>query len=214
MGLVPARLDRLASRRHGIDGRDFEVAVDREGEGARDRRRGHHEEMRIRALLAQFRALEDAEAVLLIDHGEAKARDFDARFEEGVRADEDVRAAVRSVPAGKRLLRGRERPGDENSAHGPPQPRRHLHAIECAVVRTSEEAHERAVMLFREDLRGGHDHRLVAGSDRSEGSREGDNRFARADISLEKAEHGHRAADVAQDLGKYQLLGGSQGEWQ
>jgi hypothetical protein len=53
----------------------IEIAVQRHRERARDRRRGHHEHVRLRAVVAraaQRRALAHAEAVLLVHHDEAR----------------------------------------------------------------------------------------------------------------------------------------------
>ena len=56
----------LAARRHLVDDRDIEIAVDDERECARDGRRGHNECVGALALPNERRALADAEAVLLI----------------------------------------------------------------------------------------------------------------------------------------------------
>ena len=112
-----ARRDRRPARRLLVERRDVEVAVERQREGARDRRRGHHEEVRRDApdavgLGREGRPLRDAEAVLLVDHDEAEPEERDGVLEEGVRPDEEVdrarpRAASRSVRAGLALRRGR-----------------------------------------------------------------------------------------------------------
>ena len=66
------RLDRRASRRQFVDDRDVQIAVDGHGERARDGRGRHHEHVGVEAALAQGRALQDAEAVLLVDDDEAE----------------------------------------------------------------------------------------------------------------------------------------------
>ena len=68
------RRDRLAARRHLAHHRDVEIAVGRQRQRARDRRGGHHEDVGVQPLGAQRRALQDAEAVLLVDDREARAR--------------------------------------------------------------------------------------------------------------------------------------------
>jgi hypothetical protein len=94
----PARLDGLAAGRQLIDHGDVEVAVDGEGERARDGRGGHDEHVRRvgaeGALLAQGGALHDAEAVLLIDDGEAEVVEADAALDQRVRAAGDVDLAA------------------------------------------------------------------------------------------------------------------------
>ena len=98
VGGDPRRLDRLAARRQLVDDGDVEVAVERERERARDRRRRHHEHVRrvrgLRALLAQRRALHDAEAVLLIDDGDAEIVEAHAALDQRVRAAGDVDLAA------------------------------------------------------------------------------------------------------------------------
>ena len=89
---------RLAPRRQLVEHGDVEVAVRGERERARDRRRGHHEEVRRAlpvALVAQLRALRDAEAVLLVDDDEPEPREPDALGEQRVRADRRRRARRR-----------------------------------------------------------------------------------------------------------------------
>ena len=90
----PRRLDRLAAGRHLVDDGDVEVAVQRQRERARDRRRRHHEHVRrvrgLRALLAQGGALHDAEAVLLVDDGDAEVVEAHAALDQRVRAAGDV----------------------------------------------------------------------------------------------------------------------------
>ena len=67
------RDDRLAAGRQLVEHRDVEIAVEREGERARDGRGRHHEHVRALALAPQRRALGDPEAVLLVHHGQAEA---------------------------------------------------------------------------------------------------------------------------------------------
>ena len=74
-----------------------EVAVDEHGRGARNRRRRHHQHVGRLALLAEQVALLDAEAVLLVDHRDAEARELDAAVDQRVRADQDVDVAVRAA---------------------------------------------------------------------------------------------------------------------
>ena len=110
-----ARRDRRAARRLLVERRDVEVAVERQGEGARDRRRGHDEEVRARPrrirLCRDRRPLRDAEAVLLVDHDEAEAPELHGVLEERVRPDEHVDAAagerVEELRAGPCPSRGR-----------------------------------------------------------------------------------------------------------
>lgn len=62
----------LPPRRQLVNDGHVEIAVDYEGEGARDRRCGHDEHVRLLPLADERRALTDTEAVLLVgdDEGE------------------------------------------------------------------------------------------------------------------------------------------------
>ena len=82
-------LDRLAAGRLLVEDREVHVAVLRQRQAARDRRRGHHQDVGGTALRAEVHALADAEAVLLVDDGEAEVVEGDVLLEERVGADED-----------------------------------------------------------------------------------------------------------------------------
>ena len=84
---------RLSSRRQFVDHRDVEVGVVAHGQGARDRRRRHHELVRIGTLLAQSQSLAHAEAVLLVDDGKAEARKIHRLLDQRVGADGKRRTA-------------------------------------------------------------------------------------------------------------------------
>jgi len=91
-----ARLDRLAARRHFVEPARIHLAILAERERARDRRRGHREQMRrTLGLLRQQHTLGDAEAMLLVDHRQAEPFVIYRLLEDGVGADEDVNRAIR-----------------------------------------------------------------------------------------------------------------------
>ena len=73
----PGGDDRLAARGRLRDLTHGEVAVDRQRERPRDRRRRHVKDVR-RAALDQRRALLDAEAVLLVNHGDSEVTELEA----------------------------------------------------------------------------------------------------------------------------------------
>ena len=88
-------LDRLAARRHLVEPADVHLAIMGERQRARDRRRGHHQQMRRPlGLLREHHPLRDAEAMLLVDHREAELLVGDRLLEDGVGADQDVDRAV------------------------------------------------------------------------------------------------------------------------
>src|SRR6266542_2471431 len=67
------RRNRRAARRHLVDDRDFEVAVNGHRQAARDRRSRHYQDVWVDAAPSNFGALQHAEAMLFVDHGEAQA---------------------------------------------------------------------------------------------------------------------------------------------
>src|SRR5208337_4644566 len=83
-----------ASGREFIEDGDFEVAVEREGKRAGDGRGRQDEHVRRIAVpggfVHQALALEDTEAVLLINGDKAEPVEFDVLLDEGVRADDEL----------------------------------------------------------------------------------------------------------------------------
>ena len=86
-------LDRFAAGRHLIDHRNIQIAIDGEGQCPGNRSRGHHQNVGIFGLRNQLQALHHAEAVLLIDDGQAKILPLDILFDERVSANSDVHQA-------------------------------------------------------------------------------------------------------------------------
>ncbi len=87
------RADRLASRRHLVYHRQIEIAVDRECERPRDRRRGHHQDVRVVALLLERRSLKHPETVLLVHYDKTEPREVHAFLDQRVSADHYLRLA-------------------------------------------------------------------------------------------------------------------------
>ncbi len=89
-----AGVDRLAPCRLFGEARDVHVAVDGEGEGARDGGRRHHQHMGMAVRLCLHREpLMHAEAVLLVDHHQRQVAKADVRLEQRMGADENVDVA-------------------------------------------------------------------------------------------------------------------------
>ncbi len=85
--------DRRAAHRQLFEGGDVEVAVHGHGDRARNRRRGHHENVRptvVARLRTQRVALLDAELVLLVDDDETEICELHLVFKQCVRADDDA----------------------------------------------------------------------------------------------------------------------------
>src|SRR5271165_1025390 len=89
-----ARLDGSAAGRKLVEDGDVEIAIERERERARDGRGGQHENVRhvavARGFVHEAFTLKDAEAMLLVDGNEAKAREVDLVFDQRVRANDEL----------------------------------------------------------------------------------------------------------------------------
>ena len=95
LGGNPPGCDGRASGRQLIQYAQIQIAVERQGQRARNRRRGHHQHvwLSLIGLLHQLESLQHAEAVLLVDHDEAQPVELDFLFDERVRADDQLRLA-------------------------------------------------------------------------------------------------------------------------
>ena len=87
--------DVPAPRGKPVDHRDVEVAVERQAERAWDRRRGHHEQVRITPFPHQLLALHHAELVLFVNDHKAEVVRSERAFDQRVRADEEGVAGYR-----------------------------------------------------------------------------------------------------------------------
>ena len=178
--------DRLAVRRRLGDLAHREVAVDRQRERARDRRRGHVQHVR-RAILGERRALLDAEPVLLVDDGDGEIGELDVALDQRVRADGDLRDAVRDLVAD--LLRA-DRAGEQHAAN--------------AELRA--ERLEGQEVLLGERLGRRHQRALPARLHRPQQRVERDHGLAGADVALQEPLHRRRLRQVEVDLGDRPLL--------
>ncbi len=108
------RLHRLAPRRQGVDRTHLAVPKRRQREGARDRRRAHHEHVGGGPARQEPLTLLDAELVLLVDDRESEVGPREIVGEERVRSDHQVERAVgerrrKLAPRGRGHRSGRER---------------------------------------------------------------------------------------------------------
>ena len=104
-----ARVDRLAAGRLLAQLRDLHVAVERQHQGARDRRRGHHQQIGRCALGRERQPLMDAEAVLLVDHRQRQIGEGDLVLEQGVGADRQPGPPLARPASRRRRARRRAR---------------------------------------------------------------------------------------------------------
>ena len=197
-----ARLDGRAAGRKLVEDGDVEIAVERERERARDGRGGEDEDVRRVAVGGGFVheafALEDAEAVLLVDGDEAEAGELDLVFDEGVRADDELRFA--GADAFERgLFFGELEAADEK-----------LDAIAAG----SEDAARGKIMLDGENFRGRHERGLGGVFDGDDGGLERDDGFAAADVALEQAVHRSGLFQVGGDFREDAFLRGGRFEGQ
>ena len=189
---------RDPTRRQLVDDRHVELAKGREREAPRDRRGGHDQQVGRAALLAQGPALLDAEAMLLVDHDQREPSEFDVLDQERVRADEQIdlprgQQREHAVALGLAGRAGQQR--DPNA--GPLRPGRHGPHV-----------------LLGEDLGRSHDRRLRARVDHRERDREGERGLARADVTLQQAQHRLGSGEVTLDLVEHPPLGAGRLEGQ
>ncbi len=186
-----ARDRRHPTRRKLIDHRGIELAEGRERQAARDRGRGHDQEVWGGPLLTQRPTLLDPKAVLLVDDHQRQAGELDLVDQQGMGADEqiDLPRAEQSQQAGPLSPgRGSGQQGDADTRELAPR----LHAPQ---------------VLLRQDLGRSHDRRLGAGIDHRERRGEGDGRLARAHVPLQQAQHRLGPGQVRLDLGDHSPLG-------
>ena len=151
------RLDRPPAARQLAQGGRVEIAVERQRQRARDRRRGHVQDVgcEARACLAvERRALAHAEAVLLVDDRERQPARSDRILDQRVGADQQAKLAGGEPLEHVAPLTGRGRAGQEPDRRA--QPGR-LGAREEIGW---HEALDRRVVLLGERLRRRHQRRL------------------------------------------------------
>ena len=159
-----------------LDARDIEIAVDRQGHRARNRRRRHDEHVgrEVRALFER-RSLLDAEAMLLVRHDEAERGEGDRLLNQGMRADHDIDIVRLDCLVRRLALLLRQSSCQEQQPHG----------------QISQQFAELVEMLTRQDFRRRHECALKAVFHRLDERQEGERRLTRADVALHEAAHRH-----------------------
>src|SRR5712692_10565567 len=197
-----ARGDGGAAGRELIENGNVEVAIESERERARDGRGGQHEDVgRVAVsggLVHEALALEDAEAMLLVNGDEAKAREFDVVFYESVSADDELGFAGTNAIENGGFLRGFQAADEQ------------LDAIACF----GEDAPRGKKMLDGENFGGSHESSLRAVFDGDDCHLKRDDGFAAADVALEETIHRGGLFDVGGNFGENAFLrgGGLEGE--
>ena len=170
-----------------MQGGGVEVAVGGERERARDRRRGHVQDVRrhtFDALGVERLALLDPEAVLLVDHAEAEAGELHGRLDQRVGADDQAELAAGEALQCFAAPRRRRRPGQQRE-------RGRLFGQQLA------QGHG---VLLGERLGRRHQHRLEAGFERAQHRVERDHGLARADLAHQQPLHRLAGVEVGVDL--------------
>ena len=184
------RDDFPAVRRHFIDDRHVEVAVNSHRERARNGRRGHDEDIRRGLAHGKAGALRHTELMLFVDHHEAEVLERDAFVKQRVRPDDDVRRVVVTTTRDARgpKIQQRQRSAlflARSGAKGDP----HSQWLEPAA--------KNGVMLLGQYLRRGHKRGLKTGFDRQKHRRDRHDGFAGTDVALKQAIHGMFTRKIA-----------------
>ena len=163
-----------------------EVAVDRERERARDRRRGHVQHVR-RAALGERRPLLDAEAVLLVDDGDREVGELDL------------------APGSARACRPRAAPRRSRCASRAAACSFARSALVSSTTRTPSSAQSPSIV--RKCCSASVSVGAISAPwrpclDRAQERVERDDGLARADVALEQPLHRHRAREVGVDLAR------------
>ena len=203
--------DGRAAGRHLVDDADVEIAVEGEGERARDGRRGHGEDVGVgddavgAGLAHQLEALLDAEAVLLVDDDQAEVGEVGLVLLQGMGADDELGFAAHDAALGLALGGGIERAGEQGDLVGLAGGGRDGAAEELA---------RGEVVLRGEDFGGRHQRGLGAVFDGDQRGLHGDDGFAGADVALQQAAHGLGLAHVGDDFAEDAFLrgGGMEGK--
>ena len=179
--------DGLAAAREFAQRRRLEVAVDGERDGARNRRRRHHQQVRrqpVGSLGAQPVSLLNTEPVLFVDDDHAEPLELHRLLQQRVRADDDARIAARDLVAHLPLLLRRHGPGQQRDA------RRAVGAAQLARHRQRpEDISDGPSMLGGKDFRRRQQCALVSGVDHLQHGQHGDDGLARAHLTLQHAVH-------------------------
>ncbi len=183
-------LDRKSARRHLAHDRHIEIAVGRECERPRDRRRGHHQHVGMLPLRSQRRALQDAEAMLLVDDDKSKLPEADRILDQRMRADDHVERAAGELRLHLAALLCGRRPGEDRDAK----------------ARRLEQAPDVDEVLLGENLGRRHEGDLETVLHRDDRRHQRHDRLAGSDVALQQPVHRLRTLHVLDDLGDDLLL--------
>ena len=175
--------NRPPARRHVAHHGDVEIAIDRQRERSRNGRGGHHQDVRVQPFRSKRGALHHAEAMLLVDDGQAQRMKIHGALHQRVRAHHQMdvsRGQARQQIAPAQARGSREQ----------------LH-VEARRLEESSQAQE---VLLRQDFRGRHEGHLQAVLHGHQRRQQRDNRLACAHVALKQAVHRLRPLHVVDDF--------------
>ncbi len=174
-------VDHLAARRHLVQHRHRQVAVERQLQGPRDGGRRHREHVRVDARpLRQRFALADAKPMLLIADHQAQVVGHDSGLDQRVGADQQVELAPAQLLQDAPAIRRRGRSDQQVHAHS----------------QWLQVGAQGPGVLLGEDLGRRHHQRLVARPRRHRGRHRRHRGLAAADIALQQPGHRPRLGKV------------------
>src|SRR5205085_4175752 len=163
-------LYRCPTRRHFIDHRDIEVAVDRHSQRSGNRSCCHHDNVRIKTKGTQAGTLQYAETMLLVKDGQTELIKTDRFLYDRLRTNHTIYFTGRDLSVKLALLGGLQAAGEQFDT----------------VTRAFKESFGVACVLFGEDLGRCHHRRLISVFHRSVHRREGHDRLAAANVALDE----------------------------
>ncbi len=187
--------DRGSPGRSFGDRREVNAAVEREGERARDRGRGHDELMRLAVVVTRIvegLALHDAEAVLLVHDHETQRAEADPALKKSVGADDEAGFGGGNPRTERAALRG---------GNASPQP-------EHGDAERGQLGGEARAMLMGQHLGGGQKGHLLSGFESVERGQGRDECLAASDVALKHPDHRLGPAEVAADVFERLMLSG------
>ena len=167
------RLDRQAIERRRLDRGHVFHADQRQIKRARNRRGGKREDIDELEELLEFLLVQNAEALLLVDHHQAEILENHVAGDQPMRADDDIDAAVAQQLENLALLRVRAEAAEHFDPH---------RIIEHALA-------ERFEVLLREHRRRREDRDLFSFHHRFERGANRDFGFAEADVAADQPIH-------------------------
>ena len=169
-------LDRQAPARLVLEGRDIEITVQRQREGARDRGRRQKEHVRRPSLLDQRRALLDAEPVLLVDHDQPQSSELGRLLDHRMGSHDDRGLSRGDTCPDRALLAGRQPPEQEVGYD----------------AERSQQIGQGPAVLLGEQLGRSHQNGLVAVLHRQQHGEQPDDRLPGPHVAHQQAMHPRR----------------------